>query len=466
MKNLILSILISLTLLFIISGCEGNSSPGGFSDSNNGAISTNVNNSEDSASINIEVNFPDSSNETSPTVISTEKSGHIKYLPPETTRVIVKVFENETGNQVTTCDPVELELTIQNNHGSVYKIPIKELKLKAYAYNESQLLEEAETVITVKPGDNNAYILFGQTDKILFVAFKFDQPAAQSICMMDEDGTNIMTLYQEGTSLNGLDNPAFSPSADKILFDKYPEGKIYRMDSDGQNLSPFIVPKSGANICVEADYRADSKAIVFKGGGDIYIADENGSYGDFPVIYGSGEKRSPKFSPDGTKIAFYNVKNGSYGDICIANSDGTDIRTIYQDAGVFQGGQALETKLDYSPTGDKIVFSNCREIPSPLGGAAYICDIYSVNTDGTDPKALIEGNVHFDESGDIDLMNSYHDPDYRPDGEKIAFVRIHQETPYGVDWNIYVMDKDGSSPYRLSNAPEFTYFFSPCWGNR
>ena len=117
----------------------------------------------------------------------------------------------------------------------------------------------------------------------------------------------------------------------------------------------------------------------------------------------------PKFSPDGRKIAFYNG-----GGIYLMNANGTN-QTVLTSGGIGYG------TLAWSPNGQKIAFT---------------CDgICVINTDGTN-RINISTNPYD------------HSPDWSPDGTRIAFTR---ENDNFLNWEIFVVNIDGSSQTRLTN---------------
>jgi len=121
------------------------------------------------------------------------------------------------------------------------------------------------------------------------------------------------------------------------------------------------------------------------------------------------------------------------------------------------GGGAQETPVNltndtfgysyspaWSPDGTKIAFvsssSSSSLSPSPPG----FYHIYVMNADGTNPVRLTGGIYR-------DL-----DPDWSPDGTKIAFISGNDFTAY----DIYVMNADGTNPVRLTQSPGYP---APRW---
>lgn len=134
----------------------------------------------------------------------------------------------------------------------------------------------------------------------------------------------------------------------------------------------------------------------------------------------------PSWSPDGSKIAFSsNRERSSTGlDIWVMNADGSGATRLTETAG--QNGRAA-----WSRDGTKIAFSSTRD----AGGALDKAEIWVMNADGSDQHAL---------TSDGAFANT---PSWSPDGSKIVF----QSNRDGTD-QLYVMNADGSGITRLTNG--------------
>lgn len=125
----------------------------------------------------------------------------------------------------------------------------------------------------------------------------------------------------------------------------------------------------------------------------------------------------PRWSPDGTRIAFYSPYRG----ILIMNSDGTQMRSLKETAG--QG-----VTPDWSPDGKRIVFASQRSVRWQL----YVIDVEDGNmVQLTDlPRASC--------------------PRWSPDGSRIAFCYSTDKEEEG---GIYLMNADGTNVTRLVGYP-------------
>jgi Tol biopolymer transport system component len=120
------------------------------------------------------------------------------------------------------------------------------------------------------------------------------------------------------------------------------------------------------------------------------------------------------------------------------HSDGSHVRQLTPDSQ--QDGNA-----DWSPSGDKIVFSNnaCTSCPNS--------DLFVMNPAGHNIRQLTAnfGN------------NAY--PKWSPDGSQITFS--HEDPPIDfTHMQIYTMNANGTSPFNVTNNPASSNRWSD-WGN-
>ncbi len=130
------------------------------------------------------------------------------------------------------------------------------------------------------------------------------------------------------------------------------------------------------------------------------------------------------------RIAYNSFASGN-ADIWSMKTDGSDPRQLTTNA-------AADGDPSYSPDGGKIAFVSVRD-----GNQ----EIYVMNADGTNQKRLTNNSV-------IDF-----DPSWSPDGSKIIFVSFRDGSG-----DVFTMNPDGSNPVNVSNFPagnETEPVFSP-----
>ena len=128
----------------------------------------------------------------------------------------------------------------------------------------------------------------------------------------------------------------------------------------------------------------------------------------------------PCWSPDGGEIAFLSWRDKSM-DIYIMDSDGSNTRQLY-DSGGHDG--------DIHWLNNTIAFTRNSQI-------------WVMNSDGTDPRQVTDP-PRAGEWGEAVLPFGDYDPRIHPDGTKILFERLIDDTTRHGNYNIYVIDSDGS----------------------
>ncbi len=108
--------------------------------------------------------------------------------------------------------------------------------------------------------------------------------------------------------------------------------------------------------------------IVFAYGGDIWIVDKQGGTAS-KLSSPSGAEGFPRFSPDGSKVAFSGNYDGNYDVYVIPNHGGVPTRVTYHGMG--------DRLVDWYPTGDKLLYTSSRE-----SGKQRFAQFYKVDAAG------------------------------------------------------------------------------------
>jgi hypothetical protein len=141
-------------------------------------------------------------------------------------------------------------------------------------------------------------------------------------------------------------------------------------------------------------FSPDGSEVVFAASGGMYMVDSDGGT---PRLLSKGGG-NPTFSPDGTKIAYFDFHDKTGNTLRVMNADGTGDRVVLDSQAVRCFLRPLLLRPAWFPDGTKIAFHCSRETGIQVVGA-----------DGSDLTTLIPGS----------------DPYWAPDGSRIAFdVRV------------------------------------------
>lgn len=265
------------------------------------------------------------------------------------------------------------------------------------------------------------------------IAYSTDTKPSQ-IYTVRPDGTGLQQLTHVRTG-KGATSPAWSADGTRIAFvnDKHiwvmnadGSGKTELTNADGfRDRRPSWSPDGTRIIFSHCDVSLGFRAYC-----DLDVIDANGT-NETMLLGGNWSYDWPRYSPDGSKIAFVGDRDGYVCAIWVANADGSEPVRLTDPA-------MQATVPDWSPDGTKIAFtSNCK-LP---GNKLWI-----MNADGTDQHELIS------EAGD------WSNARFAPDGLTIA-ARVHYDRPDHSD--IYFVDIDGTGYHEIT-TPQ-TEAFSLDW---
>jgi len=170
--------------------------------------------------------------------------------------------------------------------------------------------------------------------------------------------------------------------------------------------------------------------IVFVHGEDIWSVPASGGVATRLTIH-DGAERFPKFSPDGTLIAFTGEYDGNT-DVFVMNTHGGNIRRVTWHPG-------SDEVIGWHPTADRILFQSARDSYNRF------TRLYLASVDGTDIEPLI---LHEAAQGS-----------FAHDGTKIAYNKVSRENRTwkryqgGLAQDIYLYDFAANQDLRLTDFP-------------
>ena len=224
----------------------------------------------------------------------------------------------------------------------------------------------------------------------------------EDIWLINPDGTGAADISQ---NLTRDVDPAFSPDGSKIAFARFISDRnfdLFVMNSDGTGERQITSTTASERF---PSWSPDGKHLVYRknvrnGKFDIWtlaLGPTGPGTAAVNIVRDSPENDyDPEWSPDGTSIAFVSERFGVPNpEIMVANSDGTDVRRLTNNA-------VVDKQPSWLPDASAIVFTTLRE-----GNPA----IYRMRPDGTGQVRMIPGTVKDDY------------PAPSPDGSKIAFRR-------------------------------------------
>jgi TolB protein len=303
--------------------------------------------------------------------------------------------------------------------------------------------------------------------------------STQNIWTMNPDGSSAAPLSRLTAANTIASNPVWSPDGSKIAYESTGaldgsdaaspnhSRNIWVVDADGSNPKPLtritavaggFNPKwspDGSKIAYESDRAVDgSDAFNTNRTFNIWVMNADGS-GATPLTRNtalSANSLQPAFSPDSSKVVF--CSSGALdGSDAVNTNFALNIWLINADG----SGAIPLTRLTalgsdsvtpvFSPDGSKIAFSSHRALDGSNAMNTNDNDnIWTINRDGTQ-AAPVTRLTAFLAGAELPLWS--------PDGSKISFFSSRAldgsdaRTPNGTS-NIWTVQADGSSPTPLT----------------
>ncbi len=204
------------------------------------------------------------------------------------------------------------------------------------------------------------------------------------------------------------------------------------VNSWADDVAPAWAP--GGRQIAFLTFRDTEKGKWGKGDGSIYVVGFDPATGQktepaHRVTDDGGNDDWPAWSPDGKRIVFQSDRSGNE-DIWIINADATGLVQLTHNP-------KADRHPNWSPDGKKIAFSSNRSGNEEV----WVIDVAAALASSDDSMA-----VNLTQSPGRDRY-----PFWSPDGKQLTF-NTHRDD----DYEIYVMNADGSQQRNLSQSPQST----------
>jgi len=171
-----------------------------------------------------------------------------------------------------------------------------------------------------------------------------------------------------------------------------------------------------------------AEQVTFVYGGDIWVAPKTGGTAQ-QLTQSPGEESWPRFSPDGSQIAFTADYNGN-DDVYVVNSGGgVPTRITY--------ASGNDRMVDWHPDGKTLIFAASRELGQRSGN-----QLYRVNADGGFAERLPLPYAEL--------------ASYSSDGSQLAYItKITEDYPFkryrgGLTSDILIFDIERENVRRIT----------------
>jgi Tol biopolymer transport system component len=256
------------------------------------------------------------------------------------------------------------------------------------------------------------------------IAFSTDWTNPSQIYTIRPDGTGLRQLTH-ATSRKGAMSPAWSADGTRIAF--VMDRHIWVMNADGtgqrqltsdegfRDRRPAWSPDGTTIVFSHCDVSFGFKAYC-----DLELVDADGS-NERQLLGGNWIYDWPRYSPDGSRIAFAGDRDGFVCAIWVMDADGTDPVRLTD--------PAIQANVpDWSPDGSTISFgTHCK-----LAGGR----VWAMGADGSDQHELV---------ADDDPHADWGSPRFAPDGTGLVVV--------GPDYGVFLVPGAGGQPERIFAAP-------------
>lgn len=256
----------------------------------------------------------------------------------------------------------------------------------------------------------------------------------------------ITLIFLSGCSVAFMPDEQLSSMTGKIYFDSNRNGnyEIYRMNANGSDIVNItntpdydeIMPAVSPNCSTVVYMKANHYDFASN---ELWAADANGGNAR-QLTHNSSADGHADFAPDSRHIVYVSWRDGNEELYIMDIQSGEERRITYNNAS--------DNDPDWSPDGAYISFKSTRAY-TDSSEAEFLdirYEIFEMDTAGNNIIRLTNDSM------------SDHDPDYAPDGNQIAFLRVFEDNTN----DVCIMDRDGSDIRNLSITGNNWYTsFSP-----
>ena len=261
-------------------------------------------------------------------------------------------------------------------------------------------------------------------DAVGRIVYQSDQSGSMEIYMLDLASMQIVRLTDN--SFNDY-SPAYIPAVERLGFvsDREAGTNLFTITLDGSDETavfsqPMLLdypdwsPDGASLVTSYTEGCTDNTACNF----DLYRFDL--PTGIITQLTNSdGSEWVPQWSPDGTRIAFADDRDGD-SEIYVMNADGSNLAQLTENNG-------YDGRPRWSPDGEKISFESDQD-----GGD---WDVFIMNADGSKPRVLTDND-------DADEWMQF----WSPDGEWLVFV-----SAVDGDYELYIIKANGRNLQQLTS---------------
>jgi Tol biopolymer transport system component len=286
------------------------------------------------------------------------------------------------------------------------------------------------------------------------IAFNSNRAGDQEIYTMKANGTDVRRLTDNPASDVA---PEWSPDGTKIVFTSTRDGnrEIYVMNADGSDVRRLT---NHPALDSRPDWSVDGTKIVFVSariGGfhpvtglplrGVFVMNADGTGVTQLTAPEDALDNGPRFSPDGTKIAFLRVQANGRMAVYTIDSDGSNERKLTPDS-------LNAAEPDWSPDGTKLAAQNNT---CPLPECAGESDVILMNADGSGISSVT--NNMTTRNGLASLQ-----PRWSPEGNKLVYHVVTTD-PSDFSFDIATITPHGTALKSLTSTPGVDDS-NPAWG--